>query len=290
MQGRTTKKTTMTEEESLDRTGPSEFLTYMHGKATDRKLRLFSCACCRHVWDRLSAADQMIVPLVEQWADGHFDLEELRRRLDAQNPQFLEDEWNDNESWYELRRRLRGDHPELLNDDSDQFTYIEQYGSWFPELLLLPNAGRTARLTSGPMLKNAKWIPLEPFKNRRRHIKPNDVGAWLNSWDEVGDEWVAASERAWEAELDWQVDILHDLFGNHFVSVSLDPSWLSWNGAVVPRLARCIYDERRFEDLPILGDALEEAGCGNNDILRHCRVKREHVRGCWVVDLLLGNK
>ena len=49
-------------------------------------------------------------------------------------------------------------------------------------------------------------------------------------------------------------------------------------------------DGRRFEDLPILADALEEAGCANQDLLAHCRHSGEHVRGCWAVDLLLGKE
>jgi hypothetical protein len=53
-------------------------------------------------------------------------------------------------------------------------------------------------------------------------------------------------------------------------------------------LAAAIYEGRQYEDLPILADALEEAGCGTEDILRHCRQPGEHGRGCWVVDLLLG--
>jgi hypothetical protein len=53
-------------------------------------------------------------------------------------------------------------------------------------------------------------------------------------------------------------------------------------------MARRIYDERAFHDLPILADALEEAGCTDAEILAHCRSSGEHVRGCWVVDLVLG--
>jgi hypothetical protein len=64
--------------------------------------------------------------------------------------------------------------------------------------------------------------------------------------------------------------------------------WLSWNDGIVPKLAQAIYDDRVFDRLPILADALEEAGCTNADILNHCRRPGEHVRGCWVVDLLLG--
>jgi hypothetical protein len=64
--------------------------------------------------------------------------------------------------------------------------------------------------------------------------------------------------------------------------------WLAWNDGIVPKLAQAIYDDRVFDRLPILADALEEAGCTNADILNHCRQPGEHVRGCWVVDLLLG--
>jgi len=68
----------------------------------------------------------------------------------------------------------------------------------------------------------------------------------------------------------------------------IDPAWLAGNGGTVPKLARAIYDERAFDRLPVLADALEDAGCTDADILTHCRSGGEHVRGCWVVDLLLG--
>jgi hypothetical protein len=53
-------------------------------------------------------------------------------------------------------------------------------------------------------------------------------------------------------------------------------------------MTQSIYDERAFDRLPLLADALEDAGCGDAAILSHCREPSEHVRGCWVVDLLLG--
>jgi hypothetical protein len=85
-----------------------------------------------------------------------------------------------------------------------------------------------------------------------------------------------------------QAELLRDLFGNPFRPLNLDPSWLSWRDGTIPKLAEAIYDERAFDRLPILADALEDAGCTNEDILTHCRQPGEHVRGCWVVDLLLG--
>jgi hypothetical protein len=78
---------------------------------------------------------------------------------------------------------------------------------------------------------------------------------------------------------------LHDISGNPFRPVTLDPTWLT---PKVKTLAQAIYDDRAFERMPVLADALEEAGCTNADILDHCRKPGEHVRGCWVVDLALG--
>ena len=80
-----------------------------------------------------------------------------------------------------------------------------------------------------------------------------------------------------------------DIFGSlPFRSPSLDLAWLAWNDGAIRKLAQAIYDERAFGRLPLLADALEEAGCTDTAILAHCREPREHVRGCWVVDLLLG--
>ena len=53
-------------------------------------------------------------------------------------------------------------------------------------------------------------------------------------------------------------------------------------------IAKGIYQNRLFDQLPILADALEEAGCNDPDILNHCRQPSEHVRGCWLLDVLLG--
>jgi len=78
--------------------------------------------------------------------------------------------------------------------------------------------------------------------------------------------------------------LLRDIIGNPFRSWTVDRSWLVRN---VVKVAQSIY-ERSFDKLPILADALEEEGCTDADILKHCREPGPHVRGCWVVDLLLG--
>jgi hypothetical protein len=85
----------------------------------------------------------------------------------------------------------------------------------------------------------------------------------------------------------WQFDCV---FGNPFRPVALDPAWLAWNDGAVRKMAQALYDERAFDRLPLLADALEDAGCTNADILAHCRQPRPHVKGCWVVDLVLGKE
>ena len=82
-----------------------------------------------------------------------------------------------------------------------------------------------------------------------------------------------------------QVKLVHCLYGNPFRAVTVDPAWLT---STVITLARGIYDDRAFDRLPILADALQDAGCDNADVLNHCRDAGPHARGCWVVDLVLG--
>ncbi|MEO2088663.1 MAG: hypothetical protein ABGY75_04080 [Gemmataceae bacterium] len=80
--------------------------------------------------------------------------------------------------------------------------------------------------------------------------------------------------------------LLLDIFGNPFRPVAFDPAWRSESAVA---LARAAYESRNFTLLPVLADALEEAGCDHPDVLAHCRQPdATHVRGCWVVDLVLG--
>lgn len=84
-----------------------------------------------------------------------------------------------------------------------------------------------------------------------------------------------------------QADLLRDIFGNPFRPVTVQPSWLT---PAVLTLAGRIYDERAWDRLPDWADALVDAGCDAAEVLNHCRGPGEHVRGCWVVDLLLGRE
>lgn len=81
--------------------------------------------------------------------------------------------------------------------------------------------------------------------------------------------------------------VFHCVFGNPFRPVTVHPSWLT---STVLAVAEGIYTDRAFGRMPILADALQDAGCDNEEIVQHCRQPGEHVRGCWVVDLLTNRK
>ena len=100
-----------------------------------------------------------------------------------------------------------------------------------------------------------------------------------------------AGQESWQ--LRWaraltHCHLLRDVFGNPFRPVAFDAAWLT---STVTALARGMYDSRDFGAMPILADALQDAGCTSDDILGHCRdAHATHVRGCWVVDLVLGKE
>jgi hypothetical protein len=108
-------------------------------------------------------------------------------------------------------------------------------------------------------------------------------------WSGIVAEWNGESYPAGRtAEAVAQCALLRDICDNPFRPSSFDPAWIAWQDGQVRRLAQTIYEERAFERLPILGDALEDAGCSNPIILEHCRLPGEHVRGCWVADGILA--
>jgi hypothetical protein len=108
-----------------------------------------------------------------------------------------------------------------------------------------------------------------------------DFAAEATAWAKAGRPRAASYEEAKA-----QCALLRDIF-NPFRQITIRRSWPT---ADVLGLARAIYDDRAFDRLPILADALIDAGCDNEDILVHCRSDGPHVRGCWVVDLILGKE
>lgn len=147
---------------------------------------------------------------------------------------------------------------------------------------------------------------LHQFANGRRATVA--VEAWAADWALAaargkawGNQVLTNFERGWDdynkirdEELRAQCDLLRDIFGNPFRPVVIEPAWLAWNDGTIPKLAQVIYEERELPSghfdrgqLAILADALEEAGCGDAELLGHLRGEGPHVRGCHVLDALL---
>jgi hypothetical protein len=142
-----------------------------------------------------------------------------------------------------------------------------------------------------------KWADGEPLSPVTSDLR---YGAWSASAYEAAYEGTVrtlekyADSEAKDRSTNFQLATLHDIFGNPFRPVLVERSWLT---PTVTSLAAAIYDDRQlpsglFDDqrLGVLADALEDAGCTDQDILAHCRGGGEHVRGCWVVDLLLDKE
>ncbi|OAI39928.1 hypothetical protein AYO40_05280 [Planctomycetaceae bacterium SCGC AG-212-D15] len=213
----------MIEEAWLKSGDPDRMLGFLRGKASDRKLRLFSVACCRSIWDFVTDPDaRRAVEVAESYADGTasvLDVEDVAAVIGAKIAYFV-----------------------------DAAGFVA--------------AAASATLWSDPMTG-----ALQAARLVRGDIHEGFLG--------YGDAWQDFA------------NLLRDIFGNPFCPETADPRWLT---PTTVSLSQAIYDERAFDRLPILGDALEEAGCTNQKILSHCRNEGEHVRGCWVVDLLLGKE
>jgi hypothetical protein len=155
-----------------------------------------------------------------------------------------------------------------------------------------------------PRLKAARRAVIEAARDSRR-TKPDP-----NSWspDEAAQNAVSLSRTevlvtgpvrvaiclAWmgvrpRAEEDaFQAHLMHDIFDSTVRPVTFAPEWRTSNAVAI---AQGMYESWDFGAMPILADALQDAGCDNDDVLNHCRdEKATHVRGCWVVDLVLGKK
>jgi hypothetical protein len=212
----------MTEAEWLACTDLQKMLEFVQGKASERKLPLFFCACCRGKQYPVCPQGLAGLAVAEAFADG---LTDETVRADAE-------------------RRI-----ESLLDGGNGSAY---------SLI----AWALHRLKDGS----------HPLKYVMMWIIPAVVDVKLASSDEI-------------------TSVLRDIFGPlPFRPVAIGPTWLTWNDGTVPRIAQAIYDERAFDRMPVLADALEDAGCTEQSILDHCRQPGEHVRGCWVVDLLTGRE
>jgi hypothetical protein len=238
----------MTEAEWLACTEPGTMLEFLHsrgsdGTGSDRKLRLFACACCRRIWHLLpDKRARGAVEIAERFADR---LVEDLERSDA--------------------RKLA--------------QQVAQSRAFTPR----PEAPREERRAASAVYYATARRAMEAAWNAC------ELAVEALVWREGGftaSNWQSIRMR----ECSLQASALRDIFGNPFRPVAVEPHWLAWNDATVPKLAQQVYDGRRWQDFPVLADALEDAGCDNPEVLAHCRSGSDHVRGCWVLDLLLGKE
>jgi hypothetical protein len=233
-----------------------EFLT-SRGQLTDRKARLFAVACCRRL-EALMADEtsRRAVELAEQFADGQAVEEDL---------------------WLAHRRLLAlgGTAPE----SPALLTSVRRYDR--PSVLLRYGIVDITRLDA-------------EAERRVQRLCTSGLHFPADAADAV-----ASRARAYNplGEGPAQAALLRCLLGPlAFRPVSLAPTLLRWDAGTIERLARAVYEERFLPEgtldpdrLEVLADALEEAGCRDEDVLGHCREQGlAHVRGCWVVDRLLN--
>ena len=256
----------MTEELWERSTDPTELIRYMRTGASPRKLRLFACACCRRIWHMLIETHwRQGVELAERFSDGMISQDHLIHA--ATGIQRAE------------QGAFHGDP-----DHSGRSSFV---------------AAVLSTLQVGPMLDER--VSLDDGATWQVRRKPEHVVAAMGAANAAlahaqsvflgEDPSSVAAMDAWrqarDAEKSAQAPLARDIFGNPFRPAAFDPRWRS---ADAVELARGIYEDRAFDRMPMLADALMDAGCDADDILTHCRAEGPHVRGCWVVDLILGKE
>jgi hypothetical protein len=216
-----------------------------------RKARLYFAACARRVWDRLPWCCRELVSAAERAVD--------RARRDRPP------DWASVHEAAETLVGTCGCEPEVVAE------VLAELDLRIEELQVGPG---------GHMLRSPEPYLLEL-------PKPWDGLALLVYALFAGDtSWF----RRVPAELH-SADLIRDVFGYPFAPYTQLLFRPAWRTSTAVELARQMYDSRDFGLMPILGDALQDAGCGDPAVLAHCQdADHPHVRGCWVVDLVLGKK
>ena len=240
----------MTEADWLSCNDPIVMLDWLRsrGDVSRRKLRLFAAACCRRVWNLIPDECDRAVVEVIERVADGLATE---AELEATRS---EAQWL--AGWFNVPySRASATHATQAATDPDAVPRAIQ---------AVLDAVRFAE-------EEGAWVPWEArtvlgvaAERARTQAAVADAGAAL-------------------------CRLLRDVFGPlPFRPLALDPGLLAWRGGTVPSIARSIADQGAFDRMPVLGDALEDAGCTDADILAHCRGRVDHVRGCWVADALLG--
>lgn len=237
------------------------------GKFTERKVRLLNCACCRRIWNLFTDdRSRKAVEIAEQFAEGTATLAELRNVADdafAAYRQVSAVAVN-TDSATEARYNAAA----AAYNAAHHANFVSTTSRPFPDSVLPAARAAAAAGSSFPAVNAA-----DP-----------DIENIIENQTAPGTPW----SRTMADEQVHLCGLIRDILGNSFRPVAVDPSWLAWNGGTVVKIAQSIYDQRAFDRLPVLADILEDAGCHHADILDHCRQPGPHVRGCHVIDSLLG--
>jgi hypothetical protein len=249
-----------------------------------RKLRLFACACCRRIWDLMpDRVFQRAVEAGERYADGvrwvplaqecsSAEEQAAWQRYESQRDRLAQECSRAEEQAREALDTLLTNSP--LDAELQQLLAEAppERRQEFHRALLGPEVYQSAayRAAAAASWVVEEWVWPPPGREFKR------LSAELAQF--VSDE---------QAERAAHCDLIRCLFGNPFRQATADAAWLT---SAVLGLARGIYEDRAFDRLPILADALEDAGCASLDVLDHCRSGGRHALGCWVLDLLLAKE
>jgi hypothetical protein len=224
-----------------------------------------------------------------QCADPDPMLEFLARKVDQQAVRVLILTFNFSATLRQFERKLRlfvthccRQVWDKLDDDRSRraIQVAEQLAEGRATRAELRQAHRGAHQVSCERIANADWSATAAEMASRPSAVEN--AKWVIY--HLSGNWEWGGHR--ESHRKRYAHLLRCTFGPlPFRQAPVEPSWRTFT---VKHLAEAIYDDRAFDRMPILADALEDAGCTNQEVLAHCRGGGEHVRGCWVVDLLLG--
>jgi hypothetical protein len=257
----------MTEAEWLANTSSKRMLRFLNQVPKRRKPLLFAVACCRRLGDLLiDARSRSVLEVLETFADGTVTKRAIRSALALASAAATEVDVARVEM--ELQRSRRT---------------VESTTPAFGERYRIAAQHHHA--------SRAVEAALESHRSDGADYCASSVHIAMRCQNALGvagpEEDAFGVDVGRRSESMYQAALLRDLFGNPYHSVTFSPSWRTDTSVAI---ATQMYDARNFSAMPILADALQDAGCDSTDILDHCRGSGPHVRGCWVVDLVLGKE
>jgi hypothetical protein len=219
---------------------PQLMLESLPGDVSERKLRLFACACVRRTWHLLSNhQSREAVEVVERYADSQALLRELE--------QARERAWSVSGDFDRASDEMEGPPDGCFQAES---------------------------FAAGAVATACRFADGYPYLV---HVTGTAFSVGEAAWHAaVGAGRPAEAPAIREAEWLAQADLIREVFGYPFHPVPFRPGWRT---ADAVGLAQGVYEDRAFDRLPILADALMDAGCEDEQILAHCRSEGPHVRG-----------